>query len=89
VNVSPELNGSMFTDRQELHQHKLVSSDASEESFHGNSPDQLKSGVSPRQVLSRSECGPKSRSSPAAHILFPVVTFLSDPTSYGQKVTLS
>ena len=31
VNVSPELNGSMFTDRQKLHQHKLASSDASEE----------------------------------------------------------
>jgi hypothetical protein len=33
VNVSPELDGSMFTDRQKLHQHKLASSDASEESF--------------------------------------------------------
>jgi hypothetical protein len=33
VNVSPELDGSMSTDRQKLHQHKLASSDASEESF--------------------------------------------------------
>jgi hypothetical protein len=31
VNVSPELNGSMFTDRQKLRRHKLVTSDASEE----------------------------------------------------------
>jgi hypothetical protein len=30
---APEINGSMFTDRQKLHQHKLVTSDASEESF--------------------------------------------------------
>jgi len=33
VNVCPELSGSMFTDRQKLHQHKLVTSDASEEPF--------------------------------------------------------
>ena len=33
VNVPPELSGSMFTDRQKLHQDKLVTSDASEESF--------------------------------------------------------
>jgi len=31
--LSPELNGSMFTDRQKLHQDKLVTSDASEEPF--------------------------------------------------------
>ena len=31
VNVSLELDGSMFTDRQKLHRHKLVTSDASEE----------------------------------------------------------
>jgi hypothetical protein len=31
VNVCPELSGSMFTDRQKLHQHKLVTSDAAEE----------------------------------------------------------
>jgi hypothetical protein len=30
---APEINGSMFTDRQKLHQHKLVTSDASEELF--------------------------------------------------------
>jgi hypothetical protein len=36
VNVSPELDGSMFTDRQKLHRHKLVTSDAAEEhSFFG------------------------------------------------------
>jgi hypothetical protein len=35
VNVCPELSGSMFTDRQKLHQHKLVTSDASEEPFFG------------------------------------------------------
>jgi hypothetical protein len=28
VNLSPALNGSMFTDRQKLHQHELVTSDA-------------------------------------------------------------
>jgi hypothetical protein len=33
VNVSEKLSGSMFTDRQKLHQHKLVTSDASEGSF--------------------------------------------------------
>jgi hypothetical protein len=31
--LSPKLDGSMFTDRQKLHQDKLVTSDASEESF--------------------------------------------------------
>jgi hypothetical protein len=31
VNACPELSGSMFTDRQKLHQHKLVTRDAAEE----------------------------------------------------------
>jgi hypothetical protein len=31
VNVSTELNGSMYTDRQKLHRHELVTGDASEE----------------------------------------------------------
>src|SRR5271170_6758980 len=45
LNVSPELKGSMFTDRQKLHPERLVTSDSSEESFfQSNSPNQLKSG---------------------------------------------
>jgi hypothetical protein len=48
VNVSPELDGSMFTDPQKLHQRKLITNDASGVLiFQGNSPNRQKSGVNP------------------------------------------
>jgi hypothetical protein len=56
VNVSQELNGSMFADRQKLHRDKLVTSAASEEYSYsqGNPPNQPKSGANPHSACRRS-----------------------------------